>query len=99
MPPLPYRRHDPAQRDEAIGRVRKTTRWLIAGSMLGTGALVGVVAHELPGKGATTGSGSTSSGSADGSSSSNGSSSDSNGGSSVGQPSLSGPVHASSGAS
>ncbi len=67
MHPLPYHRHDPADRDEAIDRVSRTTRWLIAGSLLGTGVLVGVAAHELPGKStsaATSGStGSTSSGS------------------------------------
>jgi hypothetical protein len=104
MPPLPYHRHDPVQRDEAIGRVRRTTRWLIAGSLLGTGVLVGVVAHELPGKSASTSSGSNSSGSAssgsgNGSSGSSTNSSGSNGGSSIGQPSFSAPVHASSGGS
>ncbi|MGH9090342.1 MAG: hypothetical protein ACRDZR_03020 [Acidimicrobiales bacterium] len=35
-------------RDEALVRVRRTTRWVLASAALGTGVLVGVVAHELP---------------------------------------------------
>lgn len=42
------RRFDTYERDEAIGRVRRTTRWVVASAALGTGVLVGVVAHELP---------------------------------------------------
>ena len=88
MHPLPYHRHDPADRDEAIHRVRRTTRWLIAGSLLGTGVLVGVAAHELPGKStsaATSGStGSTGTGASSGSSSSSGSSTSSGGSSGSG---------------
>lgn len=42
------RRFDTDKRDEAIARVRRTTRWVLASAALGTGVLVGVVAHELP---------------------------------------------------
>lgn len=52
------RRHDPSGRDEAVDRVRRTTRWVVASAVLGTGVLVGVAAHELPAhSGATTSTG------------------------------------------
>lgn len=41
-------RYQPNQRDEAFDRVRRTTRWVAASAVLGTGVLVGVVARELP---------------------------------------------------
>ncbi|HUA94087.1 MAG TPA: hypothetical protein VMB82_01010 [Acidimicrobiales bacterium] len=41
-------RYQTNQRDEAFDRVRRTTRWVVASAVLGTGALVGVVAQELP---------------------------------------------------
>jgi hypothetical protein len=48
VPPVGYR-HAPATRDLAIERVRRLSRWLAAGAVLVTGALVGVAAHEFPG--------------------------------------------------
>ncbi len=48
VPPIGYR-HAPSTRDLAIGRVRRLSRWLAAGAVVVTGALVGVVAHEFPG--------------------------------------------------
>lgn len=48
----PYR-FDGGERDEAIDRVRRTTNWVLASAVLGTGVLVGVAAHEFPAKSTT----------------------------------------------
>jgi hypothetical protein len=41
---------DIQRRDKAISRVRRTTRWVTTLAVLGTGAVVGVAAHEVPAK-------------------------------------------------
>lgn len=113
MQQLPYHRHDPRERDEAVERVSRTTRWVVAGALLGTGVIVGVAAHELPGKSASTpsttssvSSGSSGSGSSAGTSGSDDSGSSGytgsggSGGSVVAPPSSPTPrVHAYSGGS
>jgi hypothetical protein len=58
--PASPHRHDADERDEAVERVRRTTRWVVASAVLGTGALVGVVAHELPARSTSAGTSSTS---------------------------------------
>jgi len=106
--------HDPAARDGAIERVRRLTRWLVAAAIVGTGSLIGVVAHDFPGHHPassslppSTGTGSAGggvSGASSGSSGSSGSSSSSGLGQPANPPVAAPPtttphVHAATGAS
>ena len=43
------RRRQALGRDRAIGRVQRTTRWVVAGAVAGTGVLVGLAAHDVRG--------------------------------------------------
>lgn len=46
----PYNRSLRDQRHEAFGRVRLVFRWTMAGAVAAVVALVGVAAHEIPGR-------------------------------------------------
>ncbi len=50
MSPDQPNQQDIQRRDKAISRVRRTTRWMATLAVLGTGAVVGAVAHEAPAK-------------------------------------------------
>jgi hypothetical protein len=41
-----------ARRSEVFGRVRRVFRWTVAGSLAAVATIVGVVAHEIPGRAA-----------------------------------------------
>ena len=38
------------QRDETFERVRRVFRWTVAGAIAGVAVIIGVVAHEIPGR-------------------------------------------------
>ena len=60
-------------RDVAIRRIRRGTRWLIAGAAALTATLVGVAVHDTPGHAATTSNATNSSNASNASNGSNGS--------------------------
>ncbi|HLN15494.1 MAG TPA: hypothetical protein VK277_01960 [Acidimicrobiales bacterium] len=45
----PNRSYDTYGRDSAIDRVRRTTHWVVALAVAGTGVLIGIAAHDAPG--------------------------------------------------
>ncbi|HEY5025348.1 MAG TPA: hypothetical protein VII76_10260 [Acidimicrobiales bacterium] len=40
------------ERDETFARVRRVFRWTVAGAVAGAAVIIGVVAHEIPGRSA-----------------------------------------------
>ncbi len=51
--PTQKNRFGPSGRDAALLRVRRTTKWVVATAIAGVGVVIGLAAHDVPGRAST----------------------------------------------